>query len=260
MEEGTHPIANAPRRRRRDLESLILEMGSRVLSERGLSEGAEHVTFKVVFDRLLEDQGVRVTNASVIGRIWKNQGEFQRAVLLRMAIEEAPDLSPVTEAVGDALRHADQTSLEGRRRALGEASRQAGAAAIEALSGSSASRGWLGLWSTQGLGRSPQGDGAVTEHLSAWGARAREETVALCAVALDRLGFVPSRGIELATIADAIATLAIGAALSHEADQDISPHRLPTGPAGSLQPWSVLGLGIAAILQQLCVPSDLTPR
>ena len=57
-----------------------------MLREEGLGTGAEALTFKRVFDRVEEDTGVRLTNASVIRRVWENQAEFQVDVLVTIAL------------------------------------------------------------------------------------------------------------------------------------------------------------------------------
>ena len=62
---------------RDELRELILATGQSMLEEEGLSSGAAALTFKRVFARVEEDTGIRLTNASVIRRVWDSQSEFQ---------------------------------------------------------------------------------------------------------------------------------------------------------------------------------------
>jgi hypothetical protein len=56
------------RRSRDELREMLLSAGVELLVEQGLGTGAGHLTFKRVFEWLELNYGVRVTNASVIGR------------------------------------------------------------------------------------------------------------------------------------------------------------------------------------------------
>ena len=52
---------------------------------RGLEFRAAALTFKRVFARVDEDTGVRLTNASVIHRVWVSQSDFQTDLLVPVA-------------------------------------------------------------------------------------------------------------------------------------------------------------------------------
>ena len=70
--------------------------------------GAESLTFKKVFDRVAQDEGVRLTNASVIPRLWLNQAEFQADVLAALAVEESEgEIDLTVDAVIPILDGAD---------------------------------------------------------------------------------------------------------------------------------------------------------
>ena len=57
-------MAKTTRHTRDELRELILETGRTMLKEEGLSSGAAALTFKLVFARIEEDTGVRLTNVS----------------------------------------------------------------------------------------------------------------------------------------------------------------------------------------------------
>ncbi len=74
------------RHNREELRALLLDTGRVMLREEGLGTGAEAITFKKVFDRVEEDSGIRLSNASVIRRVWENQAEFRAEVLVTIAV------------------------------------------------------------------------------------------------------------------------------------------------------------------------------
>ncbi len=112
--EPTAPSEN--RRTREELRRLLLEAGAHVLLEEGLGTGAEHLTFKRVYDKLEVTAGVRITNASVIGRIWDSQADFQDDLLCTFARESGSSAIDETLAAGaSALNGCDRSSLDMRR-------------------------------------------------------------------------------------------------------------------------------------------------
>ena len=70
-----------------EIRALMMTAGTELLEEEGLGIGAVDLTFKRVFDRVLATSGVRLTNGSVIRRVWENQAEFQDDVLAAIARE-----------------------------------------------------------------------------------------------------------------------------------------------------------------------------
>jgi hypothetical protein len=61
------------RRDREELRTTLIEEGREILFTEGLKAGSSSLTFKRVFDRVEAKTGLRITNASVIKRIWENQ-------------------------------------------------------------------------------------------------------------------------------------------------------------------------------------------
>ena len=115
------------RRSRQELKELLVKTGLEILFEDGLGTGAETLTFKRVFDRVEEEEGFRVSNASVIGRIWGDMSEFQADVLVAAVSDEnEQEIAEMLTAVEPVFRSADRSSIEGRQWALGELTRVAG--------------------------------------------------------------------------------------------------------------------------------------
>ncbi len=135
-----------PRRTRHELRRLLVEAGAQLLWQEGLAAGAEHVTFKRVFDHLERTSGVRVTHASVIGRIWQNQEEFQTEVLTNLAQLEIADVDVEVRSALTDLRQFDTSSPEARWRTAMEVCRLGGEATFGSLVKSKMWPRWMGIW------------------------------------------------------------------------------------------------------------------
>src|SRR6202140_5471028 len=70
---------------REDLRATLLAAGQEILHEEGLKTASRNLTFKRVFERVERESGLRLTNASVIGRVWENQPDYQADVLVSIA-------------------------------------------------------------------------------------------------------------------------------------------------------------------------------
>ena len=72
--------------------------------EEGLGTVADSLNFKRAFDRVEAETGVRLTNASVIGRLWENQADYQTDVLVELASDTSrSNVSDVAELVGGGV-------------------------------------------------------------------------------------------------------------------------------------------------------------
>jgi len=127
------------RRSRGELRQMVLAAGREVLLSEGLGTGAEHLSFKRVLTHVAATTGVRVTNASVIGRIWENQEEFQLDVVNAVAgIQGDEGVLASSEALAGVLERIDPSTPALRRAWLGELIRVACEGYLEAASTSSA--------------------------------------------------------------------------------------------------------------------------
>jgi hypothetical protein len=114
-------VSARTRRPREELRDIVLEAGRDLLLSEGLGTGAEHLSFKRVFAHVDATRGIRVTNASVIGRIWENQEEFQLDVIDSVAgIQGDEEAALSQQALADVLGRIDVTTAELRRESLGE--------------------------------------------------------------------------------------------------------------------------------------------
>ena len=97
-----------------------------------------------VFERVEMKTGVRITNASVIRRVWDNQSEFQADVLVAIAQDEArPEVGGAVDAIAAELSHLDLSTPESRSRALREVCRIGGNASSAAIAKSTNWSLWI---------------------------------------------------------------------------------------------------------------------
>ena len=135
------------RRSRSELRDLLIQTGLQILIEEGLGSGAERLTFKRVLDRIESDQGIKISNASVIGRIWKNMEEYQDDVLATATEDENDDeINQTLTAVERVLEQCDLSTLEGRGRTITQLCRVAGGTHAAALARSPTWHLFIGIW------------------------------------------------------------------------------------------------------------------
>jgi hypothetical protein len=244
--------ARSTRRTRAELRALLIDAGTAILLEEGLGTGAEHLTFKRVFERVAATSGVRVTNASVIGRVWQNQAEFQSAVLASVAADEvamrAIEVADVTRQVAAA---GDLSSPDGRRRAVQELARLTAETNLELIGDSATWAAVVGVWA---LSSATPRDGAGDEIHAALErsyAAVAEHNLAFARGLQAAFGLRLRPGLELEHFTSSISALIKGCALRDRA-QPQSLHGIvrPTGPGGADQEWTILGIGMEALFER----------
>ena len=246
------PSPPAGRRTREALRAMVLEAGVQVLLEDGLGSGAEQLTFKRVFERVAATTGTRVTNASVIGRIWANQAEYQSAVLAAVVADEVKDLERAvatsTAAVIDTL---DRSTMEGRQAALRELIRRSAEADLDAAS---ASRSWaavIGIWALATGSRAEGTDHGIYDAIRRGYDASDARGDAVVGALLEFLGLRLRPPLRVDQFTVACSGLVDGCALRARADPGVMRGILrPTGPGGADQEWTLLGIAMEALADQ----------
>ena len=245
--------------RRDELKELLIEVGLELLIEEGLARGTERLTFKRVFDRASGERGVRVTNASVIGRIWSDMAEFQADVLAAaLQNDDHVGMEETILAAAQVLAEADLVSVAGRRAATVEVIRVACAAHMEALTGSPKSDINIGL------------RGLAVARLSA---EEEETTVAIVRRTYEEfavrwefvfeqtfelIGVRLRPGFTLRQLSMLAISLTEGFTVWDRVDPVHTRHILrPTGPAGQFQEWTLFSLGLEAMVWQFAELRDV---
>ena len=146
-------MAKSARHTRDELRELILDTGRVMLEEEGLSSGAAALTFKRVFARIEEDTGVRLTNASVIRRVWDSQSDFQTDVLATVARgQSGPEVDAAEMALAPVVASISLTTLESRQQALRDLCRLAGELNTQAVRDSTHWSLLIGVWAQTATG------------------------------------------------------------------------------------------------------------
>ncbi len=250
------PVARGPRRSSDQIRELLVDAGLAIIATEGLSNGAEHLTFKRVFSYLKEHQGVTLSHASVIKRVFDSQEDFQTEVLKSIATNGAADLSGASMALfSEALSGADLSSVKGRTDCLLNLVRVAGNYASEALRTSELWKAWIGVWALSASGNRSAARKEIHDALRGTYSMIDESAITFYSHALDLLGFRFRNGYTPEMFTVAASSIVEGCSLRDLVDPDaMKVVDLPTGPDGSLQSWTPQSMALAAITEAVIEP------
>ena len=250
------PHRRTPRRSRKELRRLLVEAGTELLLEEGLGTGAEHLTFKRVFERLESTTGVRVTNASVIGRIWDSQDDFQTELLSTIARDNGiQGLDATLEMIGPVLAGADRSTPEARLLAVREICRLGGVANLDAVVSSSGWPPWIGVWALVMAGTDSEKKRPIEEALREGYGEVTNSYQEVYEAISTHFGLRPRSPLTIHQFTIAIDAFAQGCALRDSVDSE-SVRRIlrPTGPCGEDQEWTLFGIGLDALVAEFLEP------
>ena len=248
-------MTDGPRARRStdEIRQLLLDAGIETLLEDGLGSGAEGLTFKRVYDRLKQTQGIRLTNASVIGRAFRTQEGFQTEVLVTIAASDSQEFNDLSGILlDDILLHADRSSVESRWQCVSDLCRITGTVMLDTLRSSPVWRVWIGIWALAGSGQPTEEKQRLKEALLISYGSIMRDTTDLYTAVLEYLGFRVRAPLTMAQGAAAIQALAEGSALRDLVDEHAMRQiSLPTGTGGQLEEWTIFGMGLHTLIQHL---------
>jgi hypothetical protein len=237
---------------RDDLYTLFVETGRTILREEGLGAGGETLTFKRVSERVETDTGIRVTNASLIGRVWENQYEYQTDVLATFAADDST--SEIEETLGGLvtiLSGMDPSSEESRRWTMREVCRVSAAANTAALSQSTDWSLWIGIWAVTAVGTAPERRRRIELALEQSYQAVTERMEGIYKAGMDFVGFRVRPGLTVRQFTIAVAALAEGCVLRDRVDAaNMNGIMRPTGPHGEEQEWTLFGLALEALAHE----------
>ena len=242
------------RRSREELRATLIEEGRAILLTEGLEAGSSNLTFKRVFDRVEAKSGSRITNASVIKRIWENQADFQADVLVTIARDEARRAQTSGNRVATMLQDFDMTSADSRRRALREACRVEGNASSTAIDGSANWQLWIGVFAMATSTATPELQSRI---MAAIASEYRSVTTFWSknfTALVTLLGFRIRLPWSMDDFSSAAIAYAEGCALRQLACGEVKMVTRPTGPNGEAQEWSPYAVGMEALVNQFLEP------
>jgi hypothetical protein len=250
-----------PQLSRDELRSLLLETGRTLLIEEGMGTGVETLTFKRVFERVQADTGRRLSNASVIRRVWENLADFQTDVLVSVAQQDGlGEFDGTFSALVPVLATMDLSTAESRERSLREVCRVGGAANVLALLESPHWSLWIAVWALA-TAESGHPDEQRVEHLE----KIRRALLAgydgftqlwedAYAALAASLGLRPRSPLTVRQFTVAVGALAEGCSLRQRLDPTMDGIVRPTGPDGEDQEWSVFAIGLEALQHHFFEP------
>lgn len=244
--------ARRPRMSRDDLYTLFVETGRTILREEGLGAGGEVLTFKRVSERVEADTGIRVTNASLIGRVWENQFDYQTDVLATIAADDSTsEIQDTLRGLGSIFSDMDPSSEESRRWTMREICRVSAAANTDALSRSTDWSLWIGIWAVTAVGAAPERRRRVESALEEAYEAVTERMEGIYKAGMDFVGYRVRPGLTVRQFTIAVAALAEGCVLRNRVDAaNMNGIMRPTGPNGEEQEWTLFGLALDALAHE----------
>jgi len=214
-------------------------------------------TLKQVFDHLDSTRSITITYASVLGRVWASQEEFQTEVVATLARDDSS-----TEAAETVLKMiavveaADRSTQEGRWKAIQDLSRVIGENSLDDLVNSSTWPTWIGIWATCSPARGRKiRDERVIEALGASYEGLAEHYTFVFDDIMDSLGFRMKNPYETRHLAVAVTSLAEGCALRDGFDPTtLRGIPRPTGANEAMEGWTLFGIGIESLCRHMIEP------
>jgi hypothetical protein len=244
-------VTPTPRRRvsRDELRALFIEAGRAIVGEEGLGTGAEMLTLKRARERVESQAGIRVTNASIIGRIWKSQAEFATDVMVSIAATySSTEIEDTLMAVAPIITGVDASSEESRRSALRELCRVGSAVQIESLRRSQEFSRWIAVWALTEIGPSSDNRRRIESALEESYEAVTEHLDEIYQLVLDLLGYRLRNGLTVRQFTITAEALTEGLLLRERVNAEhFDGITRPTGTGGENQEWTLLGVAVDAL-------------
>jgi hypothetical protein len=244
-----------PRRTRDELRTLVLEAGRAIVDEEGLQTESGNLTFKRVFDRLENRTGERITNASVIRRVWENQAEFQTDVLVAVANDNArPEIGNTIDALGEVIAGLDLSTVASRSQGVSDVCRVGGNAMTAVITESTSWSLWISVVALASGSTDPGQQQRIKDALtgsydassSFW-----HDTLGALASSFG-LRFRPQYTLQQFVMA--VTAYSEGCAMRQRTTDHVEYIARPTGPDGTDQEWSLFAVGLEGLVHQFLEP------
>jgi hypothetical protein len=227
----------------------MLAAGRSILLEEGLGTGADALNFKRAFDRIGSEKGIRLSNASVIGRVWANLDDYQTDVLVELASDTSrSNVSEVADLVAAILAELDPSTAEARSEALSEVCRVVGEALGDALRNSVSWSVWINVWTMATSSDLPDRYQRVLSALMRSYDAINEEGEVAFGSLMTIFGYRIREPLTVAQFLNAVGALSEGCSLRDRVDTQMLGIVRPTGPDGEDQEWTIFGIGLHALV------------
>ena len=257
MPEGKAVASRGPRRSREEIRALLIDAAVELVLRDGSILMGGLPTLKQVFDHLHSTRGITITYASVLGRVWVSQDEFQTEVVATLAHDDSSN-----EAAGTVLKMiavaeaADRSTQEGRFKAIRDLSRVVGENSLDDLVNSATWPTWIGIWATCSPARGRKiRDERVIEALGASYEGLAENYTLVFDDIMDFLGFRMKTPYVTRHLAVAVTSLAEGCALRDGFDpKTMRGIARPSGANEGMEYWTLFGIGIESLCRHMMEP------
>jgi len=238
-----------PRQSRGDLRALLLSAGQSILLEEGLGTVADALNFKRAFDRIESETGIKLSNASVIGRVWANLDDYQTDVLVELASDTSrSNVSEVAELVAAVLSDWDLSTATARSQALSEVCRVVGEALSDALRHSASWSVWINVWTMATSSDLPDRHQRVLSALMQSYDAINQEGEKAFGSLMTVFGYRIKEPLTVLQFLNAVGALSEGCSLRDRVDTKMLGIVRPTGACGEDQTWTIFGIGLHALV------------
>jgi hypothetical protein len=251
---STHP-ARLNRLTREDLRRLLLEEGRTALLEEGFETGSVNLTFKRVFERLERRTGIRLTNASVIRRVWENLADYQADVLVSIAKDPARgEVGGAVDAMGALFADIDLSTPESRALAVQQVSRVGGGASTRALASSTNWSLWINVVAMSNSVSGPEQRQRIKAALLEGYTHVYEFWAEQLGALMAIVGYRVRQPRTLSDYIIAVTAYSEGCSIRLRISDHIDVVTRPTGPHGEDEEWTLFALGLEALASAYLEP------
>ena len=82
-----------------EIRELLMTAGEELALDPSTRGGLAGLTLSAVFEKIQREQGIRLTNASVLGRVFDSAEAFRGEVLIKIASSESQDFTTSSDYV-----------------------------------------------------------------------------------------------------------------------------------------------------------------
>jgi hypothetical protein len=253
----------APRRQRQEkrspeeIRALLIEAGTDLLLQPGARGVMTPLTLTAVFQKIKDERGIRLTNASVIGRVFDSVADFRRSVFLSVAGGGSEDFAAASDHVfKTVISKADLSSPDLRWQALQETCRVSSNFMLKTMDESPTWRLWLNIMAFAIT--DPEANADLISALKLSYQRLDQQSLETYSAALSILGFRPVDAQALMIFSFWADSMAEGVGIRMLVDSGARKTlALPTGPGGERQSWTKFALAFWSLVK---VAVELDPN
>ena len=239
----------AKRRTRDETRRLLLDHGSRLLLSQGMAATPD-IRLKEVCETLEAATGVRITPGSVYERIWRDQRDYQLAVLAEVLGQyDAREITQALKRAGESEDFTEVVTAADRDSAKTRYCRYAAGALIEATQGSRHWQIWVAASGCIASSEELRDDQRVRAAIEAGYERATEAISTAVLLTFQDFGYVIRVGLTEHQLGVALGSLIEGLALRLRFSTG-HPRELPVGDGGADNPHGLLAVSFEALIDR----------